>query len=71
MREITFFDTLHEYRSYVYENIVKTNAFRYDPFYRGLIDFIIDHRSPLFFKADRDYEFSHFTQYFNFVKKME
>ena len=47
--------------------MIKTNEFKTHPFYRGLLDFIIDHRSPIFFKSTKDYEYAHFTQYFNFV----
>ncbi len=67
MKSIRFFPTLSAYRAHMYETIVQTEIFKYHPFYRSLIDFIIDHRSPLFFEASEDFEFSHFTQYFNFV----
>ncbi len=67
MKNITFFPTFHEYQAYIHEEIVRTPIFQYNPFYRGLIDFIIDQRAPLFFEATQPYEYSHFTQYFNFV----
>lgn len=67
MKAIRFFPTLTSYRTHMYEKIVRTDIFKYHPFYRSLIDFVIDHRAPLFFEASEESEYSHFTQYFNMV----
>ena len=67
MKNFRFFPTLAEYREYIYTNIFTTSDFKSNPFYKGLIEFIIDNRAPIFFEQDRPEEFSHFTQYFNFV----
>ncbi|MDB5194484.1 MAG: hypothetical protein JWN50_498 [Parcubacteria group bacterium] len=67
MRDLTFFPTLAEYEHFINTEIIKTEEFKTHPFYKGLVDFVIDHRSPIFFKASEEYEYAHFTQYFNFV----
>ena len=67
MQNFKFFKTLHEYRTYMYTEVFKTPEFRDNVFYRGLIEFIIQHRAPIFFELTKEYEFSHFTQYFNFI----
>lgn len=66
MKNIVIKNTLAEYRTYIKEHIIK-NDIRYNTsFYRWLIDFVIDHRSPLFFEESFEYEKPHFTQYRNF-----
>lgn len=67
MKKIKFFPTLKEYQDYIENVVITSNEFKSIPFYRGLIDFVIDHRSPLFFEQSHDYEYAHFSQYFNFV----
>ncbi len=67
MKNIRWFETLKEYRQFIKDEIVVSPIFYEHPFYRGLIDFIIDHRTPVFYYASEEYEYSHFTQYFNFV----
>lgn len=67
MKNFQFFPTLSEYRDYIYTNVFTTPEFKANPFYKGLIEFVIDNRAPIFFEQDRPEEFSHFTQYFNFV----
>lgn len=67
MKNFQFFPTLAEYRKYIYKEIFTTPEFKANPFYRGLIEFVIDNRAPIFFEQDKPEEFSHFTQYFNFV----
>jgi hypothetical protein len=67
MRNIRFFPTLAEYEQFIHTQVIKTEPFKTHPFYKGLIDFVIDHRSPLFFESSEEYEYAHFTQYFNFV----
>ncbi len=67
MKNIRLFDTLAEYKDFIFEHIAVTPIFRENSYYRGLINFIIDHRTPLFFEASEPYEYAHFTQYFNLV----
>ncbi len=67
MQQFRFFKKVDEYRTYIYEEIFTHHEFRNNLFYRGLIEFIIEHRAPIFFSLTKDEEFSHFTQYFNAV----
>lgn len=67
MKSFKFFPTLQGYRKYVYTEIFKTTEFKDNVFYRALIEWIIQHRAPIFFELSEEFEFSHFTQYFNFV----
>ena len=71
MRNLRFFPTLAEYENFIYTEVLKTEQFKTHPFYKGLVDFVIDHRAPLFFEATEEYEYAHFTQYFNFVLMRE
>ncbi|MEN9328045.1 MAG: hypothetical protein RI947_853 [Candidatus Parcubacteria bacterium] len=66
MKNFRFFPDIKTYREYIYTYIVVNKDFHKNPFYSGLIEFIIDNRTPLFFEASNEYERSHFTQYFNF-----
>lgn len=65
MKNLIFIPTLKDYREYIYRTIVTQSVFHTHSFYKGLIEYIIDIRTPLFFEASHDYERSHFTQYFN------
>jgi hypothetical protein len=67
MKNIRWFETLKEYREFIGSHIAVTPIFHEHPYYRGLIDFIIDHRTPIFYEASEPCEYSHFTQYFNFT----
>jgi hypothetical protein len=66
MKNIKFFKTRKEYSGFIYTEIIQNKEFHIHRYYRGLIEFIIDHRSPIFFNASMDYEYAHFTQFFNF-----
>lgn len=65
MKKIQLHKTIVEYRAFIREQIVTQPEFYSNPFYTGLIDFIIDHRTPIFFHSSQEYEKAHFTQYFN------
>lgn len=67
MQQFRFYKKVDEYRTFIYEEIFTHHEFRNNLFYRGLIEFVIEHRAPIFFSLTRDEEFSHFTQYFNAV----
>lgn len=67
MTNFKFFKTIEEYRTFMYEQVFTHPDVRNHIFYRGLIEFIIEHRAPLFFSANKEEEFSHFTQYFNAI----
>lgn len=67
MQNFKFFNTFKDYRSYVNEYVFGINEFKDHVYYRGLIEFVIRNRAPIFFELSHDVEFSHFTQYFNFV----
>lgn len=67
MQNFRFFKTIDDYRDFIYGEIFTASKFKDNTFYRGLIEFVIEHRAPIFFSPSREEEFSHFTQYFNFV----
>ncbi len=67
MTNFKFFKKLEDYRTFIYEKVFTTPEFRNNIFYRGLIEFVIEHRAPIFFSQTHEEEFSHFTQYFNAV----
>lgn len=67
MKNIIIHKNLEDYKRFIRDNIVINREFYENDFYRGLIDFIIDNRTPIFFYPSKDYEYAHFTQYFNWV----
>lgn len=67
MKNIIFHKNLEDYKNFIKREIVVNDEFYENDFYRGLIDFIIDNRTPIFFYASKDYEYAHFTQYFKWV----
>lgn len=67
MKNFKFFPTLQQYRKFVYSEIFKTSEFKDNAFYRVLIEWVIQHRAPIFFELNEEFEFSHFMQYINFV----
>lgn len=66
MKSIIIQPTLKEYREYIKSTIIKNDIWYQNPFYKWVIDFVIDHRSPLFYEQSFDFEKPHFTQYRNF-----
>ena len=49
MRDIEFFDNVADYESHIWESVF-TESWVYDtPFYRNLVHFILDHRTPIFY----------------------
>lgn len=67
MKKIIIPKSLEEYKIFIKKEIVVNEEFYGNDFYSGLIDFIIDNRTPIFFYASKDYEYAHFTQYFKWV----
>lgn len=67
MENFKFFNKFKVYREYVMDDIFRTPEFRDNRFYKGLIEFVLRHRAPIFFFQTKEEEFSHFTQYFNLV----
>lgn len=66
MKNLTLFPTIQKYEEYIRGSLITQKEFTSHKFYNGLINFIIDHKTPIFFSASEEYEYSHFTQYFNF-----
>lgn len=64
MKNIRFFKTLKEYENFVYSQVIHT--FSVHPFYSGLVSFVMENRTPLFYEQSDPSEYAHFTQYFNF-----
>lgn len=65
MKNFKFFPNVVDYVHYVQDVLFRSSEVRNDPLYSGLIAFIIDHRTPLFFEmSDYKLERSHFTQSF-------
>ncbi len=67
MKNIKIFNTRKEYKDFILEQVITTAEIQENRFYKNLIEFIIDHRAPLFFDPSEDYEYAHFTQSFSFT----
>lgn len=66
MKDIHYYKDPEQLKAFIYKQITVVPELQAHPFYSKLIDFIVYERAPIFFKAHKDYEWSHFTQYFNY-----
>jgi hypothetical protein len=67
MKNILAFDKRTDCLDFIFSELITNYEFHNNNFYRGLIDWIVDNRAPIFYEANLEYEYSHFTQYFNFI----
>lgn len=67
MKNLIILPTIEEYRAFILEKIVAQRTIQEHPFYHNLIEFIVDHRSPIFFEPSDECEYAHFTQSFAFI----
>lgn len=65
MKNFLFIPDVNDYIKHIRNVVFTTREFRDDPFYSGIINWIIDNRTPMFFEmSDYKLERSHFTQSF-------
>lgn len=67
MKNVKIFDRRSKCLDFILGELVTVPELVNHHFYRGLIEWIVDNRAPIFFEASQDFEYSHFTQYLSFV----
>ncbi len=71
MQGIQVFDKVGDYKAFIKGRVLSTDLMQNSLFYNGVVNYVIDHRTPLFFTASHPYEYAHFTQSFNFCLMRE
>lgn len=66
MDNVRWFETKADYRDFVFSEIFKAPEVAGHPFYRRLIDFVIDQRSPLFHGQSDESEWFSFSTTYHF-----
>lgn len=71
MRDLGFFNTKAEYEDYLWNDVFVEDWVRETPFYRNLVNFIIDHRSPIFYTISDPSEHFAFSGAYHFETRRE
>ena len=66
MRNIQLFKTKKEYEAFVFGKIFKEKLIVEHPFYRNLIQFVVDSKAPIFYDQSDVSEHANFSNYYNF-----
>ena len=67
MRNIQLFKRKEVYEDFVFNEIFKDERIRYHPFYRNLIQFVLDAKAPVFYEQTDASEYANFSAYYNWV----
>src|SRR3989344_5832118 len=67
MKNITLFRTKKEYEDFVFEKIISDTTLNTHPFYRNLVQFVLDSKAPLFYWQTDPSEHANFSAYYHFV----
>ena len=71
MRAIRFFADKRDYEEFVFGEIVGEALLRDHPFYRRLVQFVLDAKAPLFYRQSDPSEHANFSAYYNFILMRE
>jgi hypothetical protein len=71
MRDIRFIADKREYEEFVFSEIVSEPLLREHPFYRRLVQFVLDAKAPLFYRQSDPSEHANFSAYYNFILMRE
>lgn len=66
MKNIQLFKTKQEYENFVLNEVFKEKLITSNEFYRNLIQFVIDAKSPIFYHQSDPSEHANFSGYYNF-----
>lgn len=67
MKNIKLFQTKKEYENYVFDQLIKDPLLAQDGFYKNLIQFVIDTKTPIFYEQSDESEYANFSAYYNFI----
>lgn len=71
MRDISFFDKKSDYEDWMFNEVFSVKEITNCDFYRNLIQFIIDHRSPIFYTVSHPSEHFAFSGAYHFETRRE
>lgn len=71
MRDLTFFDKKSDYEDYIWNEVFTEPWVRETPFYRNLVDFIVDYRAPVFYTISDPSEHFAFSGAYHFETRRE
>lgn len=67
MKDIQLFRSKKEYEDFVWTVIFKEPLIKFHPFYRSLIQFVLDAKAPVFYSQTDPSEYANFSAYYNWV----
>lgn len=71
MKDIQLFRRKEEYEDFVWGVIFKEPLIRFHPFYRSLIQFVLDAKAPVFYSQTDPSEYANFSSYYNWVARRD
>ena len=67
MKNIQLFKRKEIYEEFVFNEIFKDERIKRHPFYRNLIQFVLDAKAPVFYEQTDTSEYANFSAYYNWV----
>ena len=67
MKQIQLFRQKRQYEDYVRSEILVDPELRDHPFYRRLVQFVLDAKAPLFYSMSDETEYRNFSSYYHFI----
>lgn len=71
MKDIQLFRRKEEYEDFVWTEIFKEPRIKFHPFYRSLIQFVLDAKAPVFYSQTDPSEYANFSSYYNWVARRD
>ena len=71
MKDISLFRRKDEYEDFVWTEIFKEPLIKLNPFYRSLIQFVMDAKAPVFYSQTDPSEYANFSAYYNWVARRD
>ena len=63
MKNFIHFRSQREQLDFVWDTLIIDRIFYNTPFYRNLVEWVVENRAPFFFHQSKPYEYAHFSQY--------
>lgn len=67
MKDIQLFKSKEDYEDFVWTEIFKSELIKANPFYRNLIQFVLDAKAPVFYSQTEEAEYANFSAYYHWV----
>jgi len=69
MRDLTIFDRFDDYRDFVFDEVVADRSIATNPFYANLIGWVLENRSPLFYRPSDPSEHLNFSNWYHLINR--